>query len=102
MRHNLLMIGQRKEPHTDFEINANGTLNLLEACKLYSPKASFIFMSTNKVYGDASNSLNFIEKKTRYELKKITFIKSLEYQKVLRSISQNIVYLVHQNYQLIY
>ena len=59
-----------KEPHTDFEINANGTLNLLEGCRLYSPNASFIFMSTNKVYGDASNSFKFIEKKTRYELKK--------------------------------
>ncbi len=58
-----------KEPHTDFEINANGTLNLLESFKKYSPKARFIFMSTNKVYGDASNLFDYDEKKTRYELK---------------------------------
>jgi len=58
-----------KEPYTDFEINANGTLNLLEGYRLHSPSAKFIFMSTNKVYGDASNSFKFIEKKTRYDLK---------------------------------
>jgi CDP-paratose 2-epimerase len=58
-----------KEPHTDFLINANGTLNLLTSFKEYAPKAVFIFMSTNKVYGDKSNTdLSFIEKKTRYEL----------------------------------
>ncbi len=57
-----------KEPHTDFEINANGTLNLLEAQKKNCPNSTFIFMSTNKVYGDASNFLKFVEKKTRYEL----------------------------------
>ena len=52
-----------KEPHTDFEINANGTLNLLEAQKKNCPNSTFIFMSTNKVYGDASNFLKFVEKK---------------------------------------
>lgn len=58
------------EPHTDFEINASGTLNLLTSFQKYSPKSVFIFMSTNKVYGDRSNTqLNFIEKKTRYELR---------------------------------
>lgn len=59
-----------KEPFTDFEINANGTLNLLEAHKKYSFNGTFIFMSTNKVYGDASNSFKFIENKTRYDLNK--------------------------------
>ena len=59
-----------KEPFTDFEINANGTLNLLEAFRLYCPKATFIFTSTNKVYGDRPNFLTLVEKKLRYEIKK--------------------------------
>ena len=54
----------------DFDINARGTLNLLELTKLYCPDAPFIFMSTNKVYGDNPNKLPLIEKKTRYEIKK--------------------------------
>jgi CDP-paratose 2-epimerase len=59
-----------KEPFTDFEINANGTLNLLEAFRLYCPNATFIFTSTNKVYGDRPNFLPLEEKKLRYEIKK--------------------------------
>tara|TARA_B100000029_G_scaffold450621_1_gene474671 strand:- start:218 stop:1270 length:1053 start_codon:yes stop_codon:yes gene_type:complete len=59
-----------KEPFTDFEINANGTLNLLEAFRLYCPRATFVFTSTNKVYGDRPNFLPLIEKKLRYEIKK--------------------------------
>tara|TARA_X000000950_G_scaffold180078_1_gene218405 strand:- start:26971 stop:28023 length:1053 start_codon:yes stop_codon:yes gene_type:complete len=55
-----------KEPHTDFEINANGTLNLLDLTLNYCPKAKFIFMSTNKVYGDKINTYKFRETKTRY------------------------------------
>ena len=53
----------------DFDINAKGTLNLLELTRLYCPKAPFIFMSTNKVYGDNPNLLPLIEKKTRWEIK---------------------------------
>ena len=49
-----------KEPFTDFEINANGTLNLLEAFRLYCPKATFVFTSTNKVYGDRPNFLTLV------------------------------------------
>ena len=45
-----------REPVTDFTINANGTLNLLEATRKYAPEAVFIFTSTNKVYGDRPNS----------------------------------------------
>jgi len=59
-----------KEPFTDFDVNANGTLNLLEAFRKYSPEASFIFTSTNKVYGDTPNFLPLEEKKLRYEIKK--------------------------------
>ncbi len=57
-------------PIIDFNVNATGTLNLLELTKKYCPNSPFIFMSTNKVYGDNPNTLNIIEKKTRWELKK--------------------------------
>jgi len=53
----------------DFDINAKGTLNLLELTKLYCPDAPFIFMSTNKVYGDNPNLLPLVEKKTRWEVR---------------------------------
>jgi CDP-paratose 2-epimerase len=55
------------EPITDFTINALGTVNLLELTRLYVPKASFIFTSTNKVYGDTPNRLNIVELETRFE-----------------------------------
>ena len=58
----------KKEPKTDFTINANGTLNLLELTKIYCPKSVFIFLSTNKVYGDNPNKIKFVEKKLRYDL----------------------------------
>jgi len=56
-----------KEPLTDFSVNAIGTMNLLELTRLYCPKATFIFTSTNKVYGDTPNRLNIVEQETRYE-----------------------------------
>jgi CDP-paratose 2-epimerase len=56
-----------KEPKTDFGINAIGTLNLLELYKQRCPEASFIFTSTNKVYGDRPNTLDLIELDTRYD-----------------------------------
>ena len=59
-----------REPITDFTINANGTLNLLENFRKYAPRGVFIFTSTNKVYGDTPNTLPLIELKTRYELRK--------------------------------
>lgn len=57
-----------REPFTDFDINAGGTLNLLEATRQHCPEAVFIFTSTNKVYGDTPNSLPLVEHETRYEL----------------------------------
>ena len=57
-----------KEPLTDFTVNATGTLNLLESTRLYCPNATFIFTSTNKVYGDRPNTLKLIETETRWEL----------------------------------
>lgn len=57
-----------REPMTDFTVNANGTLNILEAARLFAPKAVFIFTSTNKVYGDTPNRLPLIEKECRFEI----------------------------------
>ena len=59
-----------KEPFTDFTINANGTLNLLEATRLYCPESVFVFTSTNKVYGDTPNFLPLEELETRWEVSK--------------------------------
>lgn len=56
------------EPHTDFTVNANGTLNVLEAARRYAPDATFVFTSTNKVYGDTPNRLPLVELDTRLEL----------------------------------
>ena len=56
------------EPITDFTINANGTLNLLELTRLHAEKATFIFTSTNKVYGDTPNKLPLVELENRWEL----------------------------------
>ncbi len=57
-----------KEPLTDFSINATATLILLQCLREYAKEAVFIFMSTNKVYGDRPNTLPLVEKKTRWEL----------------------------------
>ena len=51
-----------KEPLTDFSVNANGTLNLLEATRSHCRQAAFIFCSTNKVYGDTPNRLPLVER----------------------------------------
>jgi CDP-paratose 2-epimerase len=56
------------DPQTDFTVNANGTLNLLEAARRQAPDASFIFCSTNKVYGDLPNFLPLVELESRLEL----------------------------------
>src|ERR1043166_1451489 len=57
-----------REPFTDFTVNADGTLNLLEFTRRYAPEPVFIFTSTNKVYGDAPNHLPLVELETRWEL----------------------------------
>jgi CDP-paratose 2-epimerase len=56
------------DPQTDFTVNANGTLNLLQAARAHAPGATFIFTSTNKVYGDRPNLLPLEEHDTRLEL----------------------------------
>ena len=55
----------KKFPFLDFHVNATGTLNLLELTKKFCPDVPFIFMSTNKVYGDRPNKLKIYEKKKR-------------------------------------
>lgn len=60
----------RDIPIVDFEVNALGTLVLLEATRLQSPEAVFIFMSTNKVYGDAPNEKLLVELPTRFDYAK--------------------------------
>ena len=57
-----------REPFTDFTVNANGTLVMLEAARKFCPDAVFVFTSTNKVYGDTPNALPLIEKETRWEV----------------------------------
>lgn len=57
-----------RDPQTDFTINANGTLNLLELTRIHCPEAPFIFTSTNKVYGDTPNLLPLAETASRWEL----------------------------------
>jgi CDP-paratose 2-epimerase len=54
-------------PFDDFDVNATGTLNLLEACRRHAPEAVFITVSTNKVYGDNPNHVPLVELETRWE-----------------------------------
>ncbi len=57
-----------RDPHTDFSVNAVATLNVLQAARRHCPGATFIFTSTNKVYGDRPNRLPLLELDTRWEL----------------------------------
>lgn len=57
-----------RDPHTDFAVNATGTLNLLDATRRHASDSVFIFTSTNKVYGDLPNELPLVELETRWEL----------------------------------
>src|SRR5262249_15283750 len=57
-----------RNPHLDFSINAEGTLALLESTRQHCPDAVFIFMSTNKVYGDNPNKLPLVERESRWEV----------------------------------
>jgi CDP-paratose 2-epimerase len=57
-----------RAPLVDFGVNANGTINLLEATRLFSAEAVFIFTSTNKVYGDTPNRLPLVELAQRWEI----------------------------------
>jgi CDP-paratose 2-epimerase len=61
----------REIPLLDFEVNARGTVNLLEATRQHSPEAVFVFLSTNKVYGDAPNEIPLVELEKRYDYAKV-------------------------------
>jgi CDP-paratose 2-epimerase len=58
-----------RDPYTDFTVNANGTMVLLEHTRQICPDAVFIFCSTNKVYGDTPNCLPLVEQELRWEIK---------------------------------
>lgn len=57
----------KDRPFDDFEVNAVGTLNLLEGARQFAPESPFIHMSTNKVYGDAPNEIPLVEHETRWD-----------------------------------
>jgi CDP-paratose 2-epimerase len=57
----------KDRPFDDFDVNAGGTLNLLEAARQHCPETPFVFLSTNKVYGDAPNEIPRVELETRYD-----------------------------------
>jgi CDP-paratose 2-epimerase len=67
-----------RRPFDDFEINAVGTLNLLEAAREHAPEAPFAFMSTNKVYGDAPNELELVELETRFDYADVTMHEGID------------------------
>ena len=75
------MIEATKEPLTDFSINANGTLNLLELTRIFTPKAKFIFLSTNKVYGDTQIQLILERVNLDIILERKNYLE-MEYQKI--------------------
>jgi CDP-paratose 2-epimerase len=56
-----------RRPFDDFDVNAGGTLNLLEAARASCPESPFVFLSTNKVYGDVPNERDLVELETRYD-----------------------------------
>jgi len=64
-------------PFDDFDTNAVGTLNLLEAARRYCPESPFIHMSTNKVYGDAPNTIPLAEQDTRWDFADAAYINGI-------------------------
>lgn len=64
-------------PFDDFDVNAGGTLNLLEATRRHAPDAVFVHMSTNKVYGDRPNTLKLKELPTRWDYDEPTFFNGI-------------------------
>src|SRR6202795_4611572 len=61
-------------PFDDFDVNAGGTLNLLESTRRHAPEAVFVHMSTNKVYGDRPNDIRLKELETRWDYDDTAFI----------------------------
>jgi len=67
-----------KMPFDDFDTNAVGTINLLEASRQHAFESPFVYMSTNKVYGDAPNELELIETSTRWDYKDHAFYNGID------------------------
>jgi CDP-paratose 2-epimerase len=65
-------------PFDDFEINAVGTLNLLEAARQHTPDTPFVFLSTNKVYGDAPNELELVELEQRWDYADARYVDGID------------------------
>lgn len=65
-------------PFDDFDVNAVGTLNVLEAVRQYSTDVPFVHLSTNKVYGDAPNNLNLVELETRWDYKDKEYLNGIK------------------------
>ena len=65
-------------PFDDFDVNAVGTLNLLEATRQYCPESPFAHMSTNKVYGDAPNNLSLVELDTRWDYADVEYLDGIK------------------------
>jgi CDP-paratose 2-epimerase len=65
-------------PFDDFDTNAVGTLNLLEAARRYCPESPFIFMSTNKVYGDAPNRIRLKELDLRWDFDDLNYVNGID------------------------
>ena len=82
-----------KEPLTDFTVNAVGTMNMLELTRLHAPKASFIFTSTNKVYGDRPNfsfEQDVPDRETRLSIKELnTRYEGYNLENELTSVNEN-------------
>jgi CDP-paratose 2-epimerase len=64
-------------PFEDFDINAAGTLNMLEAARQFCPESPFIHMSTNKVYGDRPNTIPLKELETRWEFADAAYVNGI-------------------------
>jgi CDP-paratose 2-epimerase len=65
-------------PYDDFDVNAVGTLNLLEAARRGCPESPFVHMSTNKVYGDAPNRLDLVERETRWDYADVKYSNGID------------------------
>jgi len=66
-----------KRPFDDFDVNAGGTLNLLEAMRRYCPESPLVHMSTNKVYGDAPNRIKLVDLGTRWDYDDPAFVNGI-------------------------
>jgi CDP-paratose 2-epimerase len=67
-----------RRPFDDFDVNAVGTLNLLEAVRRSCPESPFVHMSTNKVYGDAPNRVDLVERETRWDYADLKYANGID------------------------